>query len=359
MSEDSDAEREHEPTAKRLEDARAKGDLLRSPDLNHAAAMAGLALAVAFAGVWSLDRIGLAGQSLIARAGELRPLSRPGGGALLAPALGAAFTGAMPLLLAPAACLLALLLAQRAFVLVPDNLAPKIARISPIANFAQRFGRSGLVAFGKSLAKLSVVSLVMVLFLSRQIETHLAAQLLPAPGPMLALLHASRAFLLLIAGLAVPFAVADVLWQWAERRRRLRMTRQEMLDEFRHSEGDPHMKGRRRQRGREIATSRMLRDVARADVVVVNPTHFAVALTWHRGRRAAPVCVAKGTDGLAARIREAAALAGVPIRSDPPTARALHATVQVGEEIRPEHYRAVAAAIRFAERMRRNRAGRV
>jgi flagellar biosynthetic protein FlhB len=97
----------------------------------------------------------------------------------------------------------------------------------------------------------------------------------------------------------------------------------------------------------------MLADVPKADVVIVNPTHYAVALRWDRESRRAPVCVAKGVDEVAARIREAAAMAGVPVRSDPPTARALHASVEIGREILPEHYAPVAAAIRFAEKMRR------
>jgi flagellar biosynthetic protein FlhB len=97
----------------------------------------------------------------------------------------------------------------------------------------------------------------------------------------------------------------------------------------------------------------MLTDVAAANVVVVNPTHFAVALKWDRARGGAPVCVAKGVDEIARKIRERAAEHGVPIHSDPPTARAIHATVEIGQEIRTEHYRAVAAAIRFAEAMRR------
>lgn len=99
--------------------------------------------------------------------------------------------------------------------------------------------------------------------------------------------------------------------------------------------------------------NRMLADVPKADVVVVNPTHYAVALQWNRRAGRAPVCLAKGTDEIAARIREAAAAAGVPIHSDPPTARALHAVIDIGREIRPEHYAPVAAAIRYAERMRK------
>ena len=113
----------------------------------------------------------------------------------------------------------------------------------------------------------------------------------------------------------------------------------------------------RRQRGQEIATNRMLQDVGTADVVVVNPTHYAVALKWNRKARGAPICVAKGVDDVAARIRERAAEAGVPIHSDPPTARAIHANVEIGQQIQPEQYRAVAAAIRFAETMRKRRKG--
>jgi flagellar biosynthetic protein FlhB len=99
--------------------------------------------------------------------------------------------------------------------------------------------------------------------------------------------------------------------------------------------------------------TQMLQDVAKADVILVNPTHYAVALKWRRGDRSAPICLAKGSDDLAARIREKAAEVGVPIHRDPPTTRAIFATVEVGHPVRPEHYKSVAAAIRFAEAMRK------
>jgi flagellar biosynthetic protein FlhB len=135
------------------------------------------------------------------------------------------------------------------------------------------------------------------------------------------------------------------------------MSQQEMIEEFRLSEGDPQTKAQRRQRGEEIAANRMLLDVPRSSVVIVNPQHFAVALRWDRGKDAAPVCVAKGVDAVAARIRESAAEAGVPIHRDPPTARALYAATGIGQQIHPDHYRAVAAAIRFAEAMRQKAKG--
>jgi flagellar biosynthetic protein FlhB len=131
------------------------------------------------------------------------------------------------------------------------------------------------------------------------------------------------------------------------------MSRKELMDETKDSEGDPVMKQQRRQRAYDIATNRMMADVPKADVVIVNPRHYAVALRWDRTAGGAPVCVAKGVDEVALRIRTVAMEAGVPIRQDPPTARALHASVEIGAEIRPEHYRPVAAAIRFAEAVRK------
>ena len=153
--------------------------------------------------------------------------------------------------------------------------------------------------------------------------------------------------------IAVTIAAVDIVWQRFSHSRRLRMSLQEMREEHRQSEGDPHVKGQRRSRAEAIATNRMLLDVPKADVVIVNPTHYAVALRWSRAKGSAPVCVAKGEDAVALRIREVAATAGVPVHVDPPTARALHATVEIGREIAPEHYRAVAAAVRFADRIRR------
>jgi flagellar biosynthetic protein FlhB len=153
--------------------------------------------------------------------------------------------------------------------------------------------------------------------------------------------------------IAVTIAAVDLVWQRFDHARRLRMSYQDMREEAKQAEGDPHMKAQRRSRAEAIATNRMLLDVPKADVVIVNPTHFAVALKWTRAKGTAPVCVAKGEGEMALRIREIAATAGIPLHSDPPTARALFAATAVGREIAPEHYRAVAAAIRFSDRMRR------
>ncbi|MBC7137273.1 MAG: flagellar biosynthesis protein FlhB [Defluviimonas sp.] len=354
MSEEPDeGEKEHEPTPKRLDDARRRGDILRAPELNVAAGYAGiLVVAMAF-GAGSVRALGETGMVLLGQADRLAPLLLAGETGPVGGLIGRAGLAALPWLCAPMLAVLALLLALKGIVVAPEKLMPDLKRISPLSNAAQKFGRSGLFEFGKSLVKLGLVSALLGVFLARRMPSILGSQNLPAAmsGALLADLLVD--FLALVLGIALVMGLADILWQRAERLRRLRMTRQEMIEEFKASEGDPHVKGRRRQLGREIAMNRMLADVARADVVIVNPTHFAVALKWERGSGRAPVCVGKGVDEIAARIRAAAASAGVPMHSDPPTARALYATVEIGREIRPDQYKAVAAAIRFAEAMRR------
>jgi flagellar biosynthetic protein FlhB len=166
-------------------------------------------------------------------------------------------------------------------------------------------------------------------------------------------------FLIIALLLALPVGVVDAVFQHAEHIRKNMMSRQEIQDEVKDSEGDPHVKGQRRQKGQQIAMGQMMADVPKADVVIVNPTHYAVALQWSREKGSAPKCVAKGVDEVAAAIRRVANEHAVPIHSDPPTARALHATIEIGEEIMEEHYAPVAAAIRFAEAMRQRAKGGV
>jgi flagellar biosynthesis protein FlhB len=242
---------------------------------------------------------------------------------------------------------------QRSLIFAPDKLEPKLSRISPFKAFGHKFGREGLFLFASNVAKLCVICLLVGILVARHAEDALLSLHLSAGQSTALLLQILFEFMVLALLTALAFGGAEYGWQWLQHRRRNRMSRQEMVDEHKESDGDPHMKFHRRNRGREIAMSQMLQDVAKADVIVVNPTHYAVALKWKRGDRNPPLCVAKGVDDIAARIREKAAEAGVPIHRDAPTARAIHASVEIGAPIRPEHFKAVAAAIRFAEAMRK------
>lgn len=359
MSGEDDSEKEHEPSQKRLDEARRRGEVVRSAEITLAASYGGLLLACTVTGAATLRAFGGAGSALLDRAGTASVLD--GGIAAAGGAVGSMLLPVLPFFAFPALAVLAALLGQRAIVVAPERLQPRLSRIDPFANARQKFGRAGLFEFAKSAVKLVVISLLLGWFLTDRLPQVLFAQGGDAGSVSAGLGRLIVDFLALMLGLGVATGALDYLWQRHEHLRRNRMSRQEMMEEFKEAEGDPYVKGQRRQRAEAIATNRMLADVPKADVVIVNPTHYAVALRWDRMSRRAPVCVAKGVDGIAARIREAAATAGVPVRSDPPTARAIHAAVPVGHEILPEHYAPVAAAIRFAEAMRRRaraRAGR-
>lgn len=353
MAEDEDDSKPYEPSQRRLDKAREEGDVVRSEELQAAAATGGLLLALALGGGWAVRRAGEAGMAFLDR-----PDLLSGGRGAEVAGLALRMAGLPLLLLAgPAVAVLVWLIASRGLVFAPSRLHFKTSRLSPLANAGQKFGRAGLVDFARRALKMLVIALILGLYLRAG-----AGLLFQTPGldtGPLALLLADRilGFLGLVFLVTALFGGADYLWQSLEFRRRHRMSRKDMTDEMKDSEGDPQIKADRRRRAREIANRKMLVDVPRADVVLVNPTHYAVALRWDRGKGKAPVCVAKGVDEMAAQIRRLAQEAGVPIRRDPPTARLLHATLEVGQEIRREHYAAVAAAIRFADAMRQ-RAGK-
>ena len=257
-----------------------------------------------------------------------------------------------PMLAVPGAVVLAVLIALRGLVFAPEKLAPKLSRVSLIANAKQKFGPSGLFEFAKSAAKLIIFCALLWLYLWARLPRILNAGALESGQIVLTLSQLLVEFLALIVGIMLLVGGIDTLWQHFDHRRQQRMSQKELRDEHKESEGDPHLKQQRRARAQEIASNQMLADVAKASVIIVNPTHYAVALQWSMAQGGAPVCVAKGVDEIAARIRERAVEHRIPIHSDPPTARALYATTRLGQEIAPDHYQAVAAAIRFAEAMR-------
>lgn len=352
-----DSDKQHDPTQRRLEEARNRGEIPRSADISAAASYAGLLLAALIGGATMLQQVGQAGRTLLDQPEALAPLFMAGGKAPLAKTIFGFGLALGPLFALPMLGVILSLIGQRAFVFAPEKLAPKLSRISPMANFGHKFGRAGLFDFAKSLVKMIAVGSILGMQLATRAPDIVASFNLSPSQSTGVMMQIVVEFLFLVVIMSVAIGGLDYLWQAAQHIRRNRMSRQDMVDEMKDSEGDPHVKGQRRQRAQEIALNRMLMDVASADVVIVNPTHYAVALRWKRADRSAPVCVAKGVDGLAARIRERAKLAGVPLHSDPPTARALHAAVEIGHPIRPEHYKPVAAAIRFSEALRKRRKG--
>lgn len=356
---DEDSDKQFEPTQKKLDDARKKGEIAKSTDLTTAAAYAGFLIVCITIGPGTLIDLSTAMSILLGQSDDIAVEMFAGAGAafhagiLQEVAWGTAAWFAFPALFAIVA-----VIAQRAFVVTPSKIAPKLNRISPIEGVKNKLGRQGLFEFVKSTAKLVIYSVVMAVFLVSQLDRIVGSIRLP---PALVVAELGRMLLsmtMIVICVAFVIGGVDYLWQRAEHIRKNRMSRKEMMDELKQAEGDPVMKQQRRQKGQEIAMNKMLSDVPTADVVIVNPTHFAVALKWDRTAASAPICVAKGVDEIAARIRELAHESAIPVHSNPPTARALHASVEIGQEIAPEHYQAVAAAIRFAEAIRQKAASR-
>ena len=354
QGDDEDDDKQHEPTQKKLDDARKRGEVPMSQDLTTSGAYAGLVLAAFVFGAFSLKDMGQALAAMLDQAGPISagifegPAAAPVGQMMRAAAL-----PTLPWLLMPLTGVILAVVAQQAFTVSGKKIAPKLSRISPLSNAKQKFGREGLFNFAKSFLKLVIFSGILALSIIGDLPEILALSHGSAAGLVNMLLGVSLDFLALVLLISLVIGAVDFLWQRAQHLRKNRMSHKELQDETKDSEGDPHLKQKRRQKGMDIATNRMIADVPKADVIVVNPTHYAVALVWDRGAGRAPVCVAKGVDEVAARIREVAQENAVPIRRDPPTARALHATLNIGDEVHPEHYRPVAAAIRFAEEVRK------
>ncbi|SFS19239.1 EscU/YscU/HrcU family type III secretion system export apparatus switch protein [Yoonia litorea] len=352
MSEnDEDSDKQYEPSAKKLEDARKKGEIARSADLTTAASYAGFLCVLLTVANTSLDSFSQALVPFLDDPFAFADLVFHGGTSTAGGFLGTVGSTLIVWFAVPAVFALVSVAAQRALQLTPGKIMPKLNRISPVSGVKNKFGAQGLFEFLKSSAKLVIFSVCLGLLLWSQIDDIVMSASL-TPRQIIGLLNDQLAPLVAIVLLiALCLGVFDYLWQRSHHLRKNRMSRKEMMDELKQSEGDPLMKQQRRQRAQDIATNRMLLDVPQASVVIVNPTHFAVALKWDRGETA-PTCVAKGVDAVAAQIRLRAAEHGVPVHSDPPTARALFAQVEIGAEIQPTHYKAVAAAIRFADQMR-------
>ncbi|EEE38193.1 flagellar biosynthetic protein FlhB [Rhodobacteraceae bacterium KLH11] len=357
---DDDSDKSFEATPQKLEKARKKGEVAKSNDLSVVAAYAGLFIALLTAGQYTAQNLGTLFVVLIDQSDQIATLLTQGPAVVpVAGMLKAAMVPVSALFIVPAAAVLLSLIAQRALVFAPSKLKPRASRISIPSNAKNKFGRGGLFEFAKSFVKLLIYGTCLALFLQAHLPEILTASAAPARSSILLMMTLLTRFLFIVITIALAIGIVDYLWQHAEHMRKNRMSRKEVQDETKDSEGDPHVKQQRRQRAQEIAANQMMADVPKADVVIVNPTHYAVALKWSREAGSAPVCVAKGVDEVAATIRATADDAGVPIHSDPPTARALHATVEIGQEVTEEYYRPVAAAIRFAETMRDRARGKI
>jgi flagellar biosynthesis protein FlhB len=343
---ENDFERTEQPTPKRLEEARKKGQIPRSPELSAAAVLlvagAGLQLLGHFMGE-QLLAILRAGLSLSREQSVDETLAIAGLSASMAHAL----LACLPLLGLTAAAALAAPLALGGWNLSPGVLAPDFTRLNPMSGFGRMFSVRGAVELGKALAKFLVIASVAIVVLKQKSLELMGLGSEPISAGLAHAASLTGHALLMLAGALGLIAAVDVPWQRYQHTKSLKMTREEVREELRESDGSPEMKGRIRKAQQEAARRRMMQEVPKADVVVVNPTHFAVALRYDEKRMRAPLVVAKGQDLIAARIREIATEHSVPIFEAPPLARVLYRSVDIGTEIPTSLYEAVAQVLTY------------
>jgi flagellar biosynthetic protein FlhB len=351
MADDQDkSQQTEEPTGKRLEQARENGDVVKSSELTTFILLGGGTLAIAMFGKYTA--MGLA-RSLSMFLQQPDAMSVDGAGLL---AMMRALLPQVAMVLAPFfAVMIAAGLTGHVLQSRPgfsfDKIVPDFSKVSPLAGFKRMFGVEGWMNLVKGLAKIAVVGVAIW------------TQLWPERGGLEAILSQSTAavvgdmshllFKVLMASLSALGVIAglDYFWQRMRFMARNRMSKQEIKEEYRQNEGDPTIKAKIRQLRHERARKRMMAAVPQATVVIMNPTHFAVALKYESGKMVAPVCVAKGVDALALRIRAVAEDNDVAVVENPPLARALYAAVEVDDPVPPEHFKAVAQVIGYVMRL--------
>jgi flagellar biosynthesis protein FlhB len=355
MAED-DSEKSLDPSQKRLQEAQERGDVVKSQEVGTWFVMAGGTLILlAFSGTASSGVLTTL-RGLIANSYDIR-VDGPGFIAVIAK-LGGEVVGAtaLPLSLLALAALLGSVIQHRP-VWSAEALMPKFSKISPAAGLGRLASKQTLANFAKGLTKLGVFGAVIGALLWPE-RFRLEGLVTVDPAAILTFTHAVAIKMLgtVVAMLAVVAAL-DYLFQYRQWFERQKMSVAELKEEFKQTDGDPAVKGKIRQIRQNRMRKRMMAAVPTASVVITNPTHFAVALRYERGMNA-PICVAKGVDLIARKIRDVASEHGIPIVENPPLARAIHASVEIDQEVQPEHYKAVAEVIGYIMRLNRTFGGK-
>ena len=349
--EEDDAQKTEEPTAKKLEDSRKKGEVPLSKEMNNwVMLLAGTIVVLGFSGAMMAD-LGQSFKSLIENSYQLQT-GFGGIGRILSTMFFDMMSALMlPILFLMVAAVLGPLV-QIGPLFAPESVKPSISKISPMAGFKRLFSMRSMFEFLKGILKITIIGVVSTILLYPFFESidHFIGL------PVAYIMDEFKSlFLRLMAGVLVVLfilAVIDVLYQRMEHMKKMRMSRQEIKDEQRQTDGDPHMKGKLRQLRMQKAQQRMMQSVPDATVVITNPTHFAIALKYDPDGMDAPLCVAKGMDEVALRIREVAKENKVEIVENKPLARAMYEVVEIDEIIPMEHYQAVAQIISYVFKLR-------
>jgi flagellar biosynthetic protein FlhB len=346
-----DTDRSEDPTQKRLDQALERGDVVKSQEVSTWFVIAGGTLMLAAFGGSMSGGLSTSLRGLLANAHQI-PLD---GGGLIAIMLRiereVLAVVALPLGILMIAAIFGNMIQHR-LVWTAEPLKPKFSKVSPAAGFKRLMSTQALANFFKGLVKLIVIGAVMTALLWPQrdrLEGLVQTDLL---GTLALTRSYALDVLTIVVAILFFVAAADYLFQYRTWHERQKMSVRELKDEFKQAEGDPLVKGKIRQLRVSRMRKRMIAQVPKASVIITNPTHYAIALQYDRGMNA-PLCVAKGVDAIALKIREVAEEHAIPVVENPPLARALYATVEVDQEVSPEHYKAVAEVIGYVMKLRR------
>ncbi len=346
-----DSQKTEEPTQKKLDDAREKGQVPNSREVNHwFMILAGTIIVAMVSPGLSTGLKNVLGRYL--EFAHAIPISENTLRDIIAKlANDVAFLLILPVLLLVVAAF-ATGMVQSGIMMATDRIVPKLERVSPMQGLKRLFSFKSLAEFLKGVAKITIVGVVATMLMLPSfggIEQLMRMEIAVLPELLRAL--ATKLMIGVLAIITV-IAIIDFLYQKFEFMKQMRMSRQEIKDEMKQSEGDPMVKQRLRQIRQERARQRMSAAVPQASVVVTNPTHFAVALKYEFGEMDTPVLVAKGQDFMAKQIREIAEANDVPIVENPPVARAIYDGVEVDQQIPSEHFKAVAEIIGYVMRLK-------
>ncbi len=352
MSEEQDvSQKTEEATPRKLLEAREKGNVISSQEVSHFAVLLAGALIAAFLGPFLANKLVTAVGGLLFNF-HVIDVDAANIGVILKNVILQVGLGMFPLVAVVFIFAIGAKLLVSGFLFSSESLKPSIERISPIKGFSRLFSLKSLIEFLKGIVKLTIVGAIAVLIalpVFDKVELLMQMDIIETVEETQSII--TKMFIGVVAIMAI-IAALDYMYQRFEYLKQMRMSRQEVKDEFKQSDGDPLVRGRLRQIRTARARARMMAAVPEADVVVTNPTHFAVALKYEMASMNAPRLVAKGADEVALRIRDVANENEVPVVENPPIARALFETADIDDEIPPEHYKAVAEIISYVFKLK-------
>jgi flagellar biosynthetic protein FlhB len=349
------ADKTEKATPKRRKDARKKGQVAKSTDLNGAVVLVAALGSLAVFGPHIASGLGDTMKGMLADAGHPGRAAGPGLGSLAGTAGMAMVAAIAPVALACFLAAVVVNVAQVGFSLSPAGLKPDFKRLNPVQGAKNLLGPNSWVELGKALAKVTAVGAIAALALLPNMSklASMTGIQPPALGAEISSLAAGIAWKAAAAYLLI--GAIDLIWQRHRHEKQMKMTKEEVKREHKEEQVSPELRASMRRRAQQMSRGRMMSAVLGADVVVANPTHFAVALAYD-GKRPAPVVVAKGQDLIALEIRKVAEGAGVPVVEDPPLARSLFDSVALDAEIPADFYRAIAELLAYVYRTARRRA---